>query len=49
LSSLGEKLGVSGGANKAESADSTATTPATNAEKAANAIGKALDLFKKKK
>ena len=49
LSSLGEKLGVSGGANKAESADSTATAPATNAEKAANAIGKALDLFKKKK
>ena len=49
LSSLGEKLGVSGGANKTESADSTATAPATNAEKAANAIGKALDLFKKKK
>ena len=49
LSSLGEKLGVSGGANKAESADSTAAAPATNAEKAANAIGKALDLFKKKK
>jgi hypothetical protein len=49
LSNIGEKLGVSGGANKTESADSTATAPATNAEKAANAIGKALDLFKKKK
>jgi hypothetical protein len=49
LSNIGEKLGISGGANKTESADSTATTPATNAEKAANAIGKALDLFKKKK
>ena len=49
LSSLGEKLGVSGGAHNTEAADSTATAPATNAEKAANAIGKALDLFKKKK
>ena len=49
LSSLGEKLGVSGGSNNGEAADSTAAAPATNAEKAANAIGKALDLFKKKK
>ena len=49
LSSLGEKLGISGGTENAESADSTATAPATNAEKAASAIGKALDLFKKKK
>ena len=49
LSSLGEKLGVSGGSNATETADSTAAAPATNAEKAANAIGKALDLFKKKK
>ena len=49
LSSIGEKLGISGGTENAESADSTATAPATNAEKAANAIGKALDLFKKKK
>ena len=49
LSSIGEKLGISGGTENAEPADSTATAPATNAEKAANAIGKALDLFKKKK
>ena len=49
LSSLGEKLGVSGGSNNGEAADSTAAAPAINAEKAANAIGKALDLFKKKK
>ena len=49
LSSIGEKLGISGGTENAESADSTATAPATNTEKAANAIGKALDLFKKKK
>ena len=49
LSSLGEKLGVSGGSNATEATDSTAAAPATNAEKAANAIGKALDLFKKKK
>ncbi len=49
LSNLGEKLGVSSGSDAADAADSTATAPATNAEKAANAIGKALDLFKKKK
>ena len=49
LSSIGEKLGISGGTENAESSDSIATAPATNAEKAANAIGKALDLFKKKK
>lgn len=49
LSSLGEKLGVSGGANSAEAADSTATTSENNSSKAANVIGKALDLFKKKK
>ena len=49
LSSIGEKLGISGGTSNAESADSTATAPATNSEKAANAIGKALDLLKKKK
>ena len=50
LSSLGEKLGVKNNAESTQVADSTATAaPATNAEKAANAIGKALDLFKKKK
>ena len=50
LSSLGEKLGVKNNAESTQAADSTATSaPATNAEKAANAIGKALDLFKKKK
>ena len=49
LSTIGEKLGISGGTSNSESADSTATAPATNSEKAANAIGKALDLLKKKK
>lgn len=50
LSSLGEKLGVSSQTTQnTEAADSTATaTPATKVEKAANAIGKAIDLFKKK-
>ena len=49
LSTIGEKFGISGGTSNSESADSTATAPATNSEKAANAIGKALDLLKKKK
>ena len=49
LTTIGEKLGISGDATNAESADSTTTASATNAEKAANAIGKALDLLKKKK
>ena len=49
LSTIGEKLGISGGTSNSESADSTATAPATNSEKAANTIGKALDLLKKKK
>lgn len=49
LSGLGEKLGISNSTASADAADSTATAqPTTKAEKAANAIGKALDLFKKK-
>ena len=47
LSNIGEKLGASATKQPAEAADSTATS--SNAEKATNAIGKAIDLFKKKK
>ncbi len=48
---IGEALGVTANKEATESADSTTTAPATNAEKAqkaANAIGKAINLLKKK-